>query len=268
MQINNVNTAPGFSGNCANIQKRLANSFAKMDDIGEGASIAFDFLGKAVVVPAVIMVSSDEPKEKKEYSAFKNPVAAIIQLALEVPILFFGSKAIEKSANKGKFDKGANRQYNEKFYKDIFVSNLEKSFKSNSEQSLKAKELVEKINKKGLGKKIIENVDDFIAESAKQNKDLLKKSFSEYKNAHKKLFHLQNRLCFAAAIVLTPLICGLENKLHPIVMDKIYEEEGKIEKAKALKHNKTNNLDDKPAFTPKISIDTFIKQTGNSGANI
>ena len=67
------------------------------------------------------------------------------------------SKAIEKSANKGKFDKGANRQYNEKFYKDIFVSNLEKSFKSNSEQSLKAKELVEKINKKGLGKKIIEN---------------------------------------------------------------------------------------------------------------
>ena len=264
MHINSVNTAPGIRRKFTNIQKNVANTFANIIHFGEGASIAFDFLGKAVVVPAIIMVSSDEPKEKKEYSAFKNPVAAVIQLALEVPILFFGSKAIEKGANKGIFDKGVNRQYNEKFYKDIFVSNMEKSFED-TKKAEEAKNLIEKINKKGLGRKITENIDDFIANSPKQSRDLLKKSFKEYKNAHKKLFHLQNRLCFAAAILLTPLICALENKFHPIIMDKIYEEEGKMEKAKGLKDKKLNNQNNMPAFKPNLSMDNFIKQTRNNG---
>ncbi len=40
---------------------------------------------------------------------------------------------------------------------------------------------------------------------------------------------------FAAAIILTPIICALENKLHPIIMDKIYEEEHRIE-AKSIQN--------------------------------
>ena len=66
-------------------------------------------------------------------------------------------------------------------------------------------------------------------------KDVLNKTFSEYKNAHTNLYHLKNRLCLAAAIILTPIICALENKLHPIIMDKIYEEEHRIE-AKSIQN--------------------------------
>lgn len=70
---NNSQNIPDFKGG-HQMHAKIADKFAKMGNIGEGASIAADFLGKAVVVPAVIMAASKEPAEKKEYSAFKNPL--------------------------------------------------------------------------------------------------------------------------------------------------------------------------------------------------
>lgn len=249
--INTHNSFPGFRGSMTTVHKKIANTFAKMDGIGEGASIAFDFLGKAVVVPAVIMLASEEPKEKKEYSAIKNPVAATIQLLMEVPILYFGSKAIEKGANKGYFDNGKNRQYNEKYFKDKFVSSLKASSKG-SKKRKEAGKIIDIVNEKGLTRKTTEAIEDFIKTVPKDARKAVQKSFNNYQGAHKRLFHLQNRLCFLAAIIMTPLLCALENKLHPIVMDKIYEEEAKHKPKIPLK-------DKKPLY-----IHNFIKSTGGA----
>ena len=271
MKINRINTNyanPAFKGGCTALQHKFANTFANIDGIGEGASIAFDFLGKAVVMPAVIMLASKEPKEKKEYSALKNPVAATIQLALEAPILFFGSKAIEKAANKGLLDKGQNKQYNEKFFKDSFTSTLRDAAKENSASAKRAEELINNINVKGLTKKIAESAEDLIETLPEKSKDLAKKAFQDYNTAHRKLYHLQNRLCFAAAIILTPLICALENKLPPIVMDKIYEKES----LNANKHQQANVLKQEVCSMQNgkawqyISIHAFIKSLKKGAA--
>jgi len=228
ISTNNTNPAQtGFKGGRARVAAKIARAFSKIDGIGEGASIACDFLGKAAVVPAVIMLSSREPKEKKEYSALKNPVAAIIQLALEVPLLMFGSKAIENAANNGVLDKNGERIYNEKFHRDAFISSMRNAAQSNAETALEAENIVKLIDKKGLKRITAESIEDFIEKSPANLKEGLKISFKNYSDSHKKLFHLQNRLCFAAAIALTPLLCALENKIHPIVMDKIYKEEEK-----------------------------------------
>jgi len=244
------NNAPYFKGRAANFQKRAANGFAKIDGVGEGVSIAFDFLGKAVVVPAVIMMSSKEPKEKKEYSAFKNPVAAVLQLALEVPILFFGSMGIGKAANKGAFDTKDSKRYNEKFYQDKFIKELKNSAGENNSE---VKNIVETIDKKGFSRKAAEGIEDFIKNASDNSKEALNQAFSQYKTAHTNLYHLQNRLCFAAAIILTPIICALENKFHPIIMDIIYEEEHKAEERKHPK----------PKFLNFISFENFKLNLSN-----
>lgn len=225
-KIKTSNNTANFAKNYAKIHKKFANSFAKMDDIGEAASIAFDFAGKAIVVPSVIMLASKEPKEKKEYSAFKNPVAAIIQLFLEVPILLLGSKYIKQQADKGAFDKGESKRYNEKFFKNKFVAKLAETAKGQPIEE-KTNTIIEILNKKELSRKLTQNIEDFINTFPKQSKEILENSFNEYKATHKNLFHLQNRICFIAAIIMTPLLCALENKLHPIIMDKIYEKEQK-----------------------------------------
>lgn len=226
------NNTPAFKGKGANLQNKFAKSFSKIDGIGEGTSIAFDFLGKAVIVPLVIMLSSKEPKEKKEYSAFKNPVAAVLQLALEVPILFFGSAAIEKAANKGKLDTENSSRYNEKLHKDTFTKELKNSFENDTNNLKKINTIVDKVDKKGLSRKGIEAFEDIIELASNDKKEGLNKLFSEYKNAHLNLYHLKNRLCFVFAIILTPLICHLENKFHPVIMDKIYENEHRAEEKK------------------------------------
>lgn len=254
MRTAGINSSVPFQGkSTANFQKKFANSFAKIDGIGEGASIAFDFLGKALVVPAVIMISSKEPKEKKEYSAFKNPVAAVLQLALEVPILLLGSAAIEKAANNGRFDTKTSNRYNEKLHKDIFVKELQDSFKDDENNIKQISETLNIIDKKGLSRKGIETFEDLIKTAPADKKDILEKTFSGYKSTHTNLYHLKNRLCFAFAIILTPLICYLENKLHPIIMDKIYEEEHRIEEKKHPK----------PKFMSPVSINTFIQNLKN-----
>lgn len=244
-----------FSGKHFDLGQKAAKTFAKMDGIGEGASIAFDFLGKAVVVPAVIMLASKEPKEKKEYSALKNPVAAVIQLLLEVPILIFGSKAIEKAANNGGFDKGEKRLYNEKFSKDVFISSLDDAVKNNSDKAEMANEIISTLNSKGLTRKISENINDFIKTMPDEAQKILKQNFNNYKTTQKNLFHLQNRLCFIAAIIMTPILCALENKLHPIIMDKIYEKEQAVSNKNLNKQNtlKTDKI------KHSISINAFIQ---------
>ena len=119
-----INNQTNFTG-ASKLSEKIAKKFAKAGNIGEGTSIACDFLGKAVVVPAVIMLASSEPKENKEFSAFKNPVAAFIQLGLEVPVLMAGLKNMGGFVRKRLFfiTKKAKKSffYNEKNTKEKII---------------------------------------------------------------------------------------------------------------------------------------------------
>ena len=58
MKINSLNRSincKGSAGFVKNLKSAAADSFARIDQIGEGTNIALDFIGKAVVVPAVIL---------------------------------------------------------------------------------------------------------------------------------------------------------------------------------------------------------------------
>ena len=126
MKINSLDKTnfKGYSSAIKRAQYAAADKFAKIDKIGEGTNIALDFIGKAILVPATIMAASKEPKEKKEYSALKNPVAAAFQLMMEAPILMLGSSFVANLANKGKLDReGSNFSYNEKLYKLLSIVN-------------------------------------------------------------------------------------------------------------------------------------------------
>lgn len=224
MNINTQNSI-NFSSR-HHLIKRLKHAavekFSQVDNIGEGTNIALDFAGKAALVPATIMIASKEDKEKKQYSALKNPIAATLQLMMEVPILMWGSKLVEKLANQGKLDKPESGfSYNEKLYKDEFISALNQAAKTDENFSKKTPELLERLNKKGLGKNLKEDFVELIESSAEDTAKTLKKSLDNYDGAHKRLYHLQNRICFAAAIVLTPLLCKAEDYFFPKIMKKI-----------------------------------------------
>ena len=249
---NNRYKRPSFQADSKTVLQKTAKTFAKMGDIGEGTSIACDFFGKALVVPLVIMTTSKEPEDKKEFSAFKNPVAAVIQLALEVPILATGSKIISKCANKGMFDiKGSNFSYNEELKRNKFVGLFQKYAPSLKEKS---KGFLDEVKSKGYSNKIIEQFDDITSNLNDPAKKILKGAFKEYEKTYKNQFHLKNRLCFVAALVLTPLLCALENKLHPAIMDKIF---------------KLQHLDRKKEKVKKNGIfDDFIKTTNGEGRTV
>ncbi len=221
--INSVSNA-----NKTSFKGCIIKRIAKTGEIGEALSIGCDFLGKAVIVPAVIMKVSKEPKEKKEYSAFKNPVAAVIQLALEVPVLLVGSKIIEKAADKGFFDKkNSDFSYNQKKFKEDFIKLLEELKLNNN--------LAQKIKEQGYSKNIASEFCDFIKTvNNKTTKDKLNLAFSKFEAAYKNQFHLKNRICFLFALVLTPLLCAIENYIHPKVMKKVYNYEHTHQK---LVHN-------------------------------
>lgn len=217
LQQNKLNNN-SFSGNYQRISKGVANKFASMNEMGEGISIACDFLGKAVVVPMVIMAASDEPKETKQYSALKNPVAALIQLAFEVPILAFGSKGIEKLADKGFFDKDSSSfSYNTQTAKQSFVDVFEKE----KSVLVGADKFLETLNKKGYCKKTVEQFKETMQNADSTIKENVESAFKSYEKVYKNTFHLKNRICFGAALILTPLLCNLEDKLHPKIMDLI-----------------------------------------------
>ena len=228
---------------------KTAKAFAKMGDVGEGTSIACDFFGKALIVPFMIMTTSKEPQDKKEYSAFKNPIAAVIQLALEVPILAAGSKIVSNCANKGLFDiEGSDFSYNEKLKKAEFLEKIKECAPSLEKDS---KEFLDKVKLKGYSNEIREQFDDIACKLDDSVKNTIKGSFKEYEKTYKNQFHLKNRICFVAALILTPLLCALENKFHPIVMEKIFK----------LQHldNKNNNAD------KFITMDEFVKNTKAKG---
>jgi len=221
MKVNSQNNfnftakAPVIRG----VQEFASKTFSKIDEIGEGTNITLDFLGKAVLVPAIIMSASKEDKETKQYSAIKNPIAATIQLALEVPILAIGSKAIESLANKGKLDgKNGDFSYNEIKCKDIFIKNVNEEAQNNENFAKKSKEILENLDKKGLNKKIKQELSELIENSANGGKKALKESLENFDLVHKRLYHLQNRFCFLSAIILTPILCKGEDFLFPKVM--------------------------------------------------
>lgn len=203
------------------MQRTVANKMSEFTKLGEATNISFDFLGKAIIVPAVIMAASKEPKEKKKYSAFKNTVAAFIQLALEVPILYAGSMYVAKLANSGKLDKAGSRfSYNEKLAGDIFA----KAVKENAENPDAFTDLLERLNAKGFGKKLGDELGKLVSNCDSKS---IKSSFKKLKTTNQRLYHLQNRACFAAAILLTPAICALEDWLHPKVMSKFFDGKNK-----------------------------------------
>jgi len=210
----------------SSIQTKCLSYFTKNSEIGEGASIACDFLGKAAIVPAVIMLTSKEPKEKKQYSALKNPVAATIQLALEVPILAVGSKIVGNLADKGVFDvENSEFSYNALKKKDEFISTLKNISLNSKEAQQKEQDILEalKTGSKDLSGDVL-NLAKLIDENSSA---ILKTSFEAFEKAKKNQFHLKNRICFLAAILLTPVLCALENKIHPIIMNKFFEKQDK-----------------------------------------
>lgn len=250
MKVQNTTSlynCPKFKGAPQNAVSKVAKTFADMGEMGEGVSIACDFLGKALVVPFVIMMASDEPKDKKEFSALKNPVAATIQLGLEAPVLFFGSKLIGKYANKGFFDKNPDEfSYNEKLFRDKFVKTIEQV--SNADDTVKemAPDLIENLNKNGYTKKMADEFSQTLQTLGDSAKAPLKDSFRRFEKAYKNQFHLKNRICFVAALTLTPILCAIENWAHPKIMNKIYE------------HRNRNKI------PPKyIDMDTFINSAKN-----
>lgn len=247
MRLNNHSNSysQSFKGNPKN-PSFIAKNLAKIGDIGEGASIACDFLGKALVVPAVIMAASDEPKEKKEYSAFKNPVAAVIQLALEVPILAGGTKLIGNLADKGIFDKkDSTFSYNEKRFKDAFVD----CFKKNCKDVKNSKNFIEEVKTQGYTKQVVENFEEISKNIGENVSETVKNSFKQFEMAHKNKFHLQNRICFLAALLLTPVLCKFEDFLHPKIMHLIYKNRENRENAKIL----------------NLNMNDFINQTKKGG---
>lgn len=245
MKINSANNInyKGHSGIVKNFKRAAGEKFAKIDQIGEGTNIALDFAGKAVLVPATIMLVSKEDKEKKEYSALKNPVAAIFQLLMEVPILILCSKYVENLANRNKLNKiGGKISYNEKSAKENFIKALNKASGENLELEKSCKEIVEKLNKKGFGRIIKEDFEQAIENFGGNYKKELKESLKNLDLTHKRLYHLQNRVSFVAAIALTPILCKAEDYFFPKVMNKIVkkpENNSKPKKFLTLQHFKS-----------------------------
>ena len=250
----NVQNQPSINNTtfmgAANVSSKIAKSFAKAGDIGEGTSIACDFLGKAVVVPAVIMLASDESRENKEFSAFKNPVAAFIQLGLEVPVLMAGSKIVGDLADKGFFDNSKNVKkgfsYNEKQQRQNFVDTFEKLADGSEKLKNNSREFIKGIKEKGYTKKAAEDIVELLNGADDRVKNAAMTSFKNYEHARQNKFHLQNRICFVAALVLTPLLCAIENYIHPKIMNKIYE--------KRLEKNSSK-------MVKMPNIESFVKHT-------
>lgn len=248
MKINSLNGSINYKGSASfvkNLKSAAADSFARIDQIGEGTNIALDFIGKAVVVPAVILAVSKEDKEKKEYSALKNPVAATIQLLMEVPILMAGSKFIEKLANSGALDpKTGAKLYNENEAKKMFLYLVQQASQNDETFAQKSKELVEKLEKEGLSKNIKENFENLIKNSKNNtDKKLLSAALSGYDCTKKRLFHLQNRVCFIAALALTPILCKAEDFIFPKIMNLIIKKPQKqIKKEPSFTLEKYINL--------------------------
>ena len=110
--------------------------------------------------------------------------------------------------------------YNEKLKRKEFIDTFEKCSNISKEAS---KDFLDELKSKGYSLKVQEQFDDIISNLDDTAKNTLKKSFKGYERTYKNQFHLKNRVCFLAALVLTPLLCAIENKLHPPIMEKIFK---------------------------------------------
>lgn len=249
-RVNNTYNRANFKAAlpAGKLQEATSKYFSKFEQVGEGVNIALDFIGKALLVPTVIMLASKEDKEKKSYSAMKNPIGATASLVIEAPLLMVGSKYIGKLANSGKLDaSNSDFSYNEKAATDSFM----KSAKEMAEKDLtfkeNSKELLEKVKNSGFSNNMKDDFDDIITKFDKEKLSGVVESFKKMELSHKRLYHLQNRLCFAAALLLTPVICGFENFMLPRVM-KLF---GKNKEASA-----------------KVGADENVKVGSNKGAEV
>lgn len=208
--------------------KKITDFFLKNGNVGEKTSVLIDIFGKAVLVPIVIIFNgfSKQPKEEKKYSAIKNPTAALIQLGLEVPIFYYATKGVKNLANKGLLDKDPNFSYNAKLHKNIFIESLDRLIKSNPPNPKIAKEITglrSQLDKKGLTQKLIHDFNQVISKitsnsSSMNLKNQTKDALNNYNTVNKRLFQLGSRFSFLAALLLIPVVCGIENWLHPKIM--------------------------------------------------
>ncbi len=245
MKINSLNNDISYQGRSKivkNIKHAAGECFAKIDNIGEGTNIALDFLGKAILVPAVILSVSKEDKETKEYSAIKNPIAATLQLMMEAPILMFGSKFVGKLANEGKLDPvaadigklkkngkinpDANQiLYNEKKAKNTFLYLAERAAKHDEEFEKSTRGLIKKLEEGTLNKELKREFTNAIEKIANDiDKRNVSAALNGYDITQKRLYHLQNRVSFLMAIILTPLLCKAEDFLFPKITNLIIKQ--------------------------------------------
>lgn len=227
--IKQKNPSGVFRGLPADKIGKVSSFFLKNGNAGEATSVLVDIAGKAVLVPLVIMFNpfSKQKKEDKKYTAIKNPLAGLIQLGLEVPVFYYTAKGIKSLANKGLLDKDPNFSYNAKLHKDMFLRNLDKLVKANPPNSQIADEirnLTAQLHKKKLSQKLVYDFNQVISKFPPTNsinsdlKDTAKKSLDNYKIIDKRLFHLGSRFSFIAALLLIPVMCAIENWLHPKVV--------------------------------------------------
>jgi hypothetical protein len=174
--------------------------------------MAFDIAGKGVVLPLAIVFNnfSKEPREQKVYSAIKNPVTAVIQLGIQVPVFYAIWNGVGKLANRGLLDRDPNYSFNAEFYANKFAGSIEHV---EGIGKLKAE-----LRKKGLTKRLANSFDEIVSG---MDNPLVKQSFKKFQEVDKRLFHLKSRFAFAGLLLSIPLVCAIENKCHPRLMNFI-----------------------------------------------
>lgn len=223
-QVSSAIFAAGSLGKFSSLKNKAVKYFSGADSFGEGTNIAMDFLGKALVVPALILASPSKKttKDEKVFVAAKNPVGATIQLAMEVPILLGVSKWIENLAQKGILD-GDKKDfsYNTKARKEEFVKAVNTALEKDGALSVEMRPFMDKLEKKGLGRKLLFEFSD-VLEKLPQD---AKMSLDNFKFAQRRLYHLQNRIAFTGAILMAPVIGILEGRVHTKIMNYIANKE-------------------------------------------
>lgn len=223
MKIDRVSSAifaAGSSGKFSSLKNKAVKYFSSADSFGEGTSIAMDFLGKALVVPALILMSPSKKstQDEKFFVAAKNPVGAGIQLAMEVPVLLGVSKWIENLAQKGILDGGEKDfSYNTKAAKEEFIKAANNFFRNDNAIGAEMKPFMDKLEEKGPTRKLLFEFSDVLQKLPQE----IKTSLDNLKFAQRRLYHLQNRVAFTGAVLMAPVIGILESKIHTKIMNSM-----------------------------------------------
>ncbi len=197
---------------------RVTNFFVKHSDVSNATDMAFDIAGKGLLLPAVVAFhpTSKESKECKRYSATKNVVAAGIEVVLQVPVFYAIWNGVGKLGNKGLLDKDSGYSFNSRSFRKKFEQSLEDVA---GLDTLK-KELKKK---KGLTKRLTYEFEEAISNI---NNKVVTEAFENFRKVDKRLFHLKSRFSFAGLLLTMPLVCAIENKVHPKLMELIKRKKG------------------------------------------